>query len=218
MFSWLYIIVAILVRIKLGKKVIFKQIRPGKKDKNGKEKLFCMYKFRTMTDERDEHGELLPDKYRLTKFGEKLRALSLDEIPQLFNILKGDMSIVGPRPQLVSDMLFMTDEIRNRHNVRPGLTGLAQVSGRNDISWDKRLSKDLEYVEKVTFFNDLKIIFQTVIKVFKKEGINMEGVPTSIVYGKALLNDNRITQEEFDLKEAEAKRMIAEVENKKRKK
>ena len=141
-FSWLYIIVAILVRIKLGSPIIFKQERPGKN-----EKIFKLYKFRTMTDERDENGELLPDDVRLTKFGRMLRKTSLDELPEAFNILKGDMSVIGPRPQLVRDMVFMSEEQRKRHTVRPGLSGLAQVSGRNAISWEGKLAKDLEYIQ-----------------------------------------------------------------------
>ena len=138
-FGWLYLLVALLVRIKLGSPVLFKQPRPGKD-----EKVFNVYKFRTMTDERDENGNLLPDEVRLTKFGKALRATSLDELPEAFNILKGDMSIVGPRPQLVRDMVFMTSEQRKRHDVRPGLSGLAQVNGRNDIDWEDKLNWDLK--------------------------------------------------------------------------
>ena len=149
-FSWLYIILVILVKCKLGRPVFFKQVRPGKKGKDGKEKLFKLYKFRTMTDEKDENGELLPDDVRLTKFGAWLRSTSLDEIPEVFNILKGDMSIIGPRPQLVRDMVFMTEEQRKRHNVRPGLSGLAQIRGRNAISWEGKLETDLEYIKKIT--------------------------------------------------------------------
>ena len=139
-FCWLYAIVAILVRVKLGSQVLFKQPRPGKD-----EKIFNMYKFRTMTDERDENGNLLPDEVRLTKFGKALRATSLDELPEAFNILKGDMSVIGPRPQLVRDMVFMTDEQRKRHCVRPGLSGLAQVNGRNDIDWEDKLDNRRRY-------------------------------------------------------------------------
>src|SRR5690554_5605365 len=168
------IIVGILVRIKLGSPVLFKQQRPGIN-----EKIFTMYKFRTMTDERDKNGELLPDVERLTKFGKFLRSTSLDELPELTNIIKGDMSIVGPRPQLVSDMYFMTTEQRRRHIVRPGLTGWAQVNGRNNISWEEKLSFDLQYIEKVTFLKDLEIIFLTIIKVFKRDGIKSEGFDTA---------------------------------------
>ena len=156
-FWWLYLIVAILVRVKLGSPVIFKQPRPGKD-----ERIFNLYKFRTMTDERDENGNLLPDEVRLTKFGKLLRATSLDELPECINILKGDMSVVGPRPQLVRDMVFMTDAQRTRHTVRPGLTGLAQVSGRNNITWEQKFEYDLRYIDRITFIGDLKIILQTV--------------------------------------------------------
>ncbi|MBQ6846155.1 MAG: sugar transferase [Oscillospiraceae bacterium] len=160
-FSWLYIIVAILVRIKLGSPVLFKQERPGKDGK-----IFKLYKFRTMTDEKDENGELLPDDVRLTKFGRLLRKTSLDELPEAFNILKGDMSVVGPRPLLVEYLPYYTEEETHRHDVRPGLTGLAQVKGRSFISWEEIFAYDLEYINKVTFVNDLKIVFLTAKKAF----------------------------------------------------
>ena len=163
------LIIYILVRIKLGKPAIFKQQRPGKN-----EKIFTLYKFRTMTDEKDENGNLLPDEKRLTKFGKMLRSTSLDELPELFNILKGDMAIVGPRPLLVEYLKLYNDEQRKRHNVRPGLTGLAQVSGRNLISWEDRFEKDVEYINKITFRKDLGIILTTIKKVIKKEGISQE--------------------------------------------
>ena len=167
-FSWLYIIIAILVRIKLGSPVIFKQPRPGKD-----EKIFNLYKFRSMTDERDENGELLPDEVRLTKFGKALRATSLDELPEAFNILKGDMSVIGPRPLLVQYLPLYSEKQRHRHDVRPGLSGYAQVNGRNSISWTQKLELDCAYVEKITFLGDLKIIFQTVGKAFfQQEGIS----------------------------------------------
>ena len=164
--SWLYIIVAVLVRIKLGSPVIFCQRRPGKD-----EKIFKLYKFRTMTDERDEKGELLPDEVRLTEFGKMLRASSLDELPELFNILKGDMSIIGPRPLLVSYLPWYTEEEKHRHDVRPGLSGLAQVNGRNFVDWDRRLQFDIEYVNKITFFGDIKIIWMTIASVLKKSDV-----------------------------------------------
>lgn len=164
--SWLYIIVAILVRKKLGSPVIFCQQRPGKD-----EKVFKLYKFRTMTDERDENGELLPDEVRLTEFGKKLRASSLDELPELFNILKGDMSIIGPRPLLVSYLPWYTEEEKHRHDVRPGLSGLAQVNGRNFVDWDRRLQFDMEYINKITFFGDIKIIWLTIASVLKKSDV-----------------------------------------------
>ncbi|TQE90934.1 sugar transferase [Ureibacillus terrenus] len=167
--SPVFLIVALLVRINLGSPVIFKQQRPGLN-----EKIFTMYKFRTMTDERDENGELLPDSERLTKFGKFLRSTSLDELPELFNILKGDMSIVGPRPLLVQYLPLYNDHQRRRHEVRPGLTGLAQVNGRNAITWEEKFNLDVQYVDHVSFLGDWKIIFRTVKKVFVREGINSE--------------------------------------------
>ncbi|WP_309543410.1 sugar transferase [Cytobacillus firmus] len=167
------IVVALLVRIKLGSPVLFKQQRPGL---NGK--VFMMFKFRSMTDERDEDGELLPDNIRLTKFGRFLRSTSLDELPELFNILKGDMSIIGPRPLLVQYLPLYTEYQKRRHEVRPGLSGLAQVSGRNTISWEEKFNLDVEYVNRVSFINDLKIIFLTIKKVFIREGINSETAAT----------------------------------------
>lgn len=160
------LITALLVRSKLGSPVIFKQERPGKN-----EKIFTLYKFRTMTDEKDEEGNLLPDEIRLTRFGKLLRSTSLDELPELFNILKGDMSIVGPRPLLVSYLPYYTEKEKHRHDVRPGLTGLTQVKGRNYIAWDERFKIDVEYVENLSFVLDIKIIFETVLIVLKKSDI-----------------------------------------------
>ena len=164
------LIVAILVRVKLGSPIIFKQQRPGKN-----EKIFTLYKFRTMTDKKDENGNLLPDSERLTKFGKFLRSTSLDELPELVNILKGDMAIVGPRPLLVEYLSLYNEEQKHRHDVRPGLTGLAQVSGRNSITWKEKFNDDLEYIEKISILEDIKIIFTTIGKVFKREGISQEG-------------------------------------------
>lgn len=161
------LIIAILVRVKLGSPVIFKQKRPGLN-----EKIFTLYKFRTMTDKRGENGELLPDSERLTKFGKMLRSTSLDELPELFNILKGDMSIVGPRPLLVQYLPLYNDIQRRRHEVRPGLSGLAQVSGRNAISWEDKFHLDVEYVDNVSCIGDWKIILETIKKVFVREGIS----------------------------------------------
>ncbi|WP_113867408.1 sugar transferase [Paraliobacillus ryukyuensis] len=163
------IIVAILVRFKLGSPVLFKQKRPGLN-----EKIFTMYKFRTMTDEKDENGELLSDSIRLTKFGRILRSTSLDELPELFNILKGDMSIVGPRPLLVQYLKLYNAHQKRRHEVRPGLSGHAQINGRNAISWEDKFDLDVEYVDNVSFLGDWKIILVTVKKVFVKEGINSD--------------------------------------------
>lgn len=161
------LMVAVLVRVKLGSPVLFKQQRPGKN-----EKIFNMYKFRTMTDERDENGELLPDEVRLTKFGKTLRSTSLDELPELFNIVKGDMSIVGPRPLLVRYLPLYNERQKHRHDVRPGFTGLAQVNGRNSISWEEKFEWDVRYVEHITFWGDVKIIFKTVKTVLTHEGIS----------------------------------------------
>ena len=167
------LIIAILVRIKLGKPILFKQERPGLN-----EEIFTIYKFRTMTDERDENGELLPDEMRLTKFGKFLRSTSLDELPEFLNILKGDMSIIGPRPLLVEYLSLYNEHQKRRHEVRPGLSGLAQVNGRNTLSWEEKFKIDIEYVDNISFIGDLKIIFLTVKKVFKREGINQEGEAT----------------------------------------
>jgi len=203
-FSWLYIIVALLVRFKLGSPVIFKQPRPGKD-----EKIFTLYKFRTMTDERDEDGNLLPDDIRLTKFGKLLRSTSLDELPEAFNILFGHMSVVGPRPQLVRDMVFMTDEQRMRHTVRPGLSGLAQVKGRNGITWEDKLNYDLEYIEKITFWGDFKIVFLTVwTAFFVRDGISQEGMDTAEDFGDYLLNSGKIDEEEYMKNQEEAKELL----------
>lgn len=171
--SPILLVVAVLVRIKLGSPVLFKQKRPGLN-----EKIFTMYKFRTMTDETDEEGNLLPDSIRLTKFGKTLRSTSLDELPELFNIIKGDMSIVGPRPLLIQYLGLYNDYQKRRHELRPGLTGLAQVNGRNAISWEEKFSYDVEYVENITFLIDLQILFMTVKKVFVKEGINSDASAT----------------------------------------
>lgn len=167
--SPILIIVAILVRTKLGSPVLFTQDRPGKN-----EKIFKMYKFRTMTDEKDEDGKLLPDSVRLTKFGKMLRATSLDELPELWNIVCGDMAIIGPRPLLVQYLELYNDHQKRRHEVRPGLSGLAQVNGRNAISWEDKFNLDVEYVDNVSFIGDWKIIFLTIKKVFVKEGISSD--------------------------------------------
>lgn len=169
-FCWLYLLVAVLVRIKLGKPVLFRQQRPGKD-----EKIFTLYKFRTMTDERDENGELLPDTVRLTKFGKFLRSTSLDELPEAFNILKGDMSVVGPRPLRVKYLSLYNERQKRRHEVRPGLSGLAQVNGRNLLGWEERFELDVSYVEHITFLQDCKIIFLTIwTAFFVRKGISGE--------------------------------------------
>lgn len=166
-------VTAILVAVKLGRPVLFTQERPGYR-----EKIFKMYKFRSMTDERDQNGKLMPDEVRLTPFGEWLRSTSLDELPELLNILKGDMSLVGPRPLLVQYLPLYNKRQHKRHNVRPGITGLAQINGRNSISWEEKFEYDVQYVEKISFYEDIRILFETVFKVFKREGINSENSAT----------------------------------------
>lgn len=181
--SPLMLIVALLVRINLGSPVIFKQKRPGLN-----EKIFTLYKFRTMTDERDEKGELLPNHLRLTKFGKILRSTSLDELPELINILRGDMSLVGPRPLLIEYLPFYNEKQRQRHSVRPGLTGLAQVNGRNSISWEEKFEYDIKYVENISFLLDLKIILKTFLKVLKREGINSSQTVTMQKFKGTVIN------------------------------
>lgn len=203
-FCWLYVIIAAMVRIKLGSPVLFQQPRPGKD-----EKIFKMYKFRTMTDKKDAYGNLLPDEARLTEFGKTLRNTSMDELPEAFNILKGEMSFIGPRPLLVRDMVFMTDKQRQRHNVRPGLSGLAQVNGRNAIDWERKLDYDLEYIKDITFLGDMKIILQTLSKaLIKQEGITEKGMATAEDYGDYLLNRGKIGKDKYESKQIEAKILI----------
>lgn len=174
LFWWLYLIVAILVRVKLGSPILFIQERPGKD-----EKIFKLYKFRTMTDERDENGNLLPDMTRLTRFGKFLRNSSLDELPEVFNILNGTLSVVGPRPLLVKYLPLYNEKQRRRHEVRAGLSGYAQVNGRNSMSWEEKFDLDVKYVDHITFLGDMKIIIQTVFKAFfKQEGIDSEEAKT----------------------------------------
>lgn len=210
-FSPLYLGIALLVRTKLGSPVLFTQDRPGLIGPDGKETVFKMYKFRSMTDERDENGELLPDDVRLTKFGKWLRNTSLDELPEAFNILNGTMSVIGPRPQLVRDMVFMTDTQRMRHTAKPGLSGLAQVNGRNAISWEDKINWDLEYIEKVSFKEDLKIILETVKKAFiKQEGITQNDMATAEDYGDYLLRTEKVDKNEYEQKQQMAKKILIE--------
>lgn len=210
-FSPLYLGVALLVRTKLGSPVLFTQDRPGLIGSDGKETVFKMYKFRSMTDERDENGKLLPDDVRLTKFGKWLRNTSLDELPEAFNILNGTMSVIGPRPQLVRDMVFMTDEQRTRHTAKPGLSGLAQVNGRNAISWEDKIDWDLKYIEKVSLKEDLKIIFETVKKAFiKQEGITQDDMATAEDYGDYLLRTEKVDKNEYAQKQQMAKKILIE--------
>lgn len=202
------LILDIAVRGNMGTPVIFTQPRPGLK-----EKIFYIRKYRTMTNERDGSGNLLSDEKRLTKFGRKMRATSLDELPELVNIIQGDMSIVGPRPQLIRDMVFMSGEHRKRHDVRPGLTGLAQVSGRNAISWDEKLDWDLKYVEDVSFAGDVRILWLTVKKVFgafRAKSADTAETDVALDYGDALLKAGKISKEKYSALKASVKDLIKE--------
>ena len=199
------VVLMILGAVKMKGNPFFTQPRPGKD-----ERIFKLIKFRTMTNARDALGNLLPDDVRLTRYGKFLRSTSLDELPELFNILKGDMAVIGPRPQLVRDMVFMTPEQRKRHSVRQGLSGLAQVNGRNAISWESKINYDLQYIENITFFGDLKIILTTLVKAFiKRSDITEENCDTATDLGDYLLATNRITQAEYDESQKLAKKLIA---------
>ena len=203
--SPLLVVLTVVGAFKMKGNPFFTQPRPGKD-----EKIFRLVKFRTMTNARDASGKLLPDDVRLTAYGKFLRSTSLDELPELFNILKGDMAVIGPRPQLVRDMVFMTPEQRKRHTVRQGLSGLAQINGRNAVTWEKKIEYDLEYIKKITFLGDVKIILTTLNKAFiKRSDITEEGSDTATDLGDYLLASGRITREEYDRGQEEAKRLIA---------
>ena len=203
------LILIIIGAIAMRGNPFFVQLRPGKiNKKTGREKIFRLIKFRTMTNQRDKEGNLLPDEVRLVKYGKFLRSTSLDELPELFNILVGDMAIIGPRPQLVRDMVFMNETQRKRHTVRPGLSGLAQVSGRNNITWEKKFEYDLEYIEKMSFFFDIKIIFKTVGKVFKRSDTVREGTVSDMDFGDWLVLQEKVSKEEYDEKQKEAKELL----------
>lgn len=207
LFLWpLYLVLMLIVRIKLGKPVYFKQIRPGKDGK-----LFTMYKFRSMSDKKDENGNYLPDELRLTRFGKMLRKTSLDEMPEAINILKGEMSVIGPRPLLVKDYVFFNETIKTRQSVKPGLSGLAQVNGRNNISWEEKFKYDLQYVNNVKFSKDFSLVFKTIGKAFiKHDDVDREGYSTDIDYGDYLLESKKISQEEYDEKIHEANKLLEE--------
>ena len=205
MLSPLLLYLAWKIKKNLGSPVIFSQIRPGKNNR-----LFRLYKFRSMTDARDAEGNLLPDEARMTDFGRKLRASSLDELPELWNIFRGDMSVVGPRPQLVRDMVFFNEEEMQRQKVTPGLTGLAQISGRNNSSWKERFSYDLAYIRNITFCEDMHIIWRTIFKVSKQEDITTDGMETSEDYGDWLLKKSIISNEEYLNKQLIAKQLLDE--------
>ena len=187
----------------------FLQPRPGKKGKDGKEKIFKLIKLRTMSNAKDKDGNLLPDDQRLGKYGAWLRSTSLDELPELVNIALGSLSICGPRPFLVRDVVFMSDEQRRRHDVRPGLTGLAQVNGRNNITWEQKIEFDLEYIDNgITFMGDVKIILQTVGKVLKRSDTVREGTVSDMDFGDWLMMEGKVDQETYDAKQAEAKTLL----------
>ena len=198
------LVTALLVRCRLGAPVLFKQSRPGR---NGK--IFMLYKFRSMSNQANQNGELLPDEVRLGRFGKALRASSLDELPSLLNIVRGQLAVVGPRPQLVRDMTFMTPEQRRRHEVRPGLTGLAQVNGRNNITWEQKFAYDLQYVDGgITFLGDLRIIIQTIGKVLKRNDTVREGTVSDMDYGDWLMMEGKVDQATYDEKQKEARELL----------
>lgn len=202
------IVIYVIVAIRLGWPVIFSQVRPGK---NGK--LFRLYKFRTMADLRDQKGNLLPDDMRMTDFGRKLRSTSLDELPELFNILKGDMSLVGPRPFLVTDIVFYTERELFRKSVLPGLTGLAQISGRNNINWEQKFEYDFKYIRNMGLFEDLRILYRTFFKVAEKSDIATDGMETAERYGVWLMKQGRLNVQEHEKGLAKAEMLIKEFEN-----
>lgn len=206
--SPLLLILTALGAIAMGGNPFFTQLRPGKKGQSGQEKLFRLIKFRTMSNKTDKSGNLLPDAERLNGYGRFLRSTSADELPSLLNICKGEMAIVGPRPQLVRDMLFMTDEQRRRHDIRPGLTGLAQVNGRNNITWEQKFEYDLQYIEQgITFMGDLKIILQTVGKVLKRSDTVREGTASDMDYGDWLMMEGKVDQKTYEKKQKAAREL-----------
>lgn len=208
--SPLLLILTISGAIAMRGNPFFTQARPGKIDKKtGKERIFKLIKFRTMSNKKDENGNLLPDEARLNRYGKFLRSTSLDELPSLFNILWGSAGLVGPRPFLVRDCVFLTDEQRRRHTVRPGLTGLAQVNGRNNITWEQKFEYDLQYIDRgITFIGDLKIILQTVGKVLKRNDIVREGTVSDVDYGDWLMMEGKVDQATYDEKQKEARELL----------
>ena len=206
--SPILLVLTVVGAIAMGGNPFFVQPRPGKKGKDGRERIFKLIKFRTMSNKRDSEGNLLPDEIRLNAYGRFLRSTSLDELPELLNILAGDMAVVGPRPQLVRDMVFMTEDQRRRHDVRPGLTGLAQCSGRNAMTWEKKFEYDLIYIDRITFLFDIKIILKTAVKVFAREGITEEGMATAADLGDYLLAKGDVTEEEYAERQNEAKELL----------
>ena len=209
MLSPLLLVLIIVGAIAMGGNPFFVQPRPGKKDANGQEKIFNLIKFRTMSNKKDAEGNLLPDAVRLNKYGRILRSTSLDELPELINILKGDMALVGPRPQLVRDMVFMTEEQRKRHDVRPGLTGLAQVNGRNNITWEQKFEYDLQYINHgITLLDDIKILLQTVGKVLQRSDTVREGTVSDLDFGDWLLQEGKVNNKDYEKRQIEAKDLL----------
>ena len=200
MLSPLLVVLIILGAIFMKGNPFFTQKRPGKKKRDGNERLFKLVKFRTMSNKKDDVGNLLPDEQRLNKYGKFLRSTSLDELPELFNIFIGNMSIIGPRPQLIKDMVFMSEEQRHRHDIRPGLSGLAQVNGRNNITWEQKFEYDLQYIKKISFFGDIGLIFKTFFKVFKRADTVRDGTASDIDFGDWLLQEGLIAKSDYDKK------------------
>ena len=207
--SPIFLILTVIGAIALKGNPFFCQLRPGMKKKDEQEQIFRLLKFRTMSNAKDENGNLLPDDKRLGKYGRVLRSTSLDELPSLINIIIGDISIVGPRPQLVRDMTFMSAEQRRRHDVRPGLTGLAQVNGRNNITWEQKFEYDLQYIDNgITLIGDIKIIFKTVVKVLKRSDTVREGTVSDVDFGDWLMQEGKVSENEYAQKQAEAKELL----------
>lgn len=202
--SPLLLVLTVVGAIAMRGNPLFIQKRPGKKNRFGTERLFNLIKFRTMSNKKDENGSYLPDEQRLNRYGRFLRSTSLDELPELFNIFIGNMSIIGPRPQLVRDMVFMSEKQRHRHDVRPGLSGLAQVNGRNNVAWEQKFEYDIEYLKKISFIGDVILLLRTVSKVFKRSDTVREGTASDIDYGDWLLLENKIDQATYDKKQLEA--------------
>lgn len=205
----LFLILSVIGSLAMRGNPFFVQPRPGKKGEDGKEKIFYLFKFRTMSNKKDREGRLLPDAARLNGYGRFLRSTSLDELPSLLNVLKGDLALVGPRPQLVRDMVFMTARQRRRHEVRPGLTGLAQINGRNNITWEQKFEYDLAYIEKgITARGDIAILLKTVVKVFKRADTVRDGTASDIDLGDWLMREGKIDSGEYREKQQEAKELL----------